>query len=112
MPIVTDLPELAGRISATQELLARSPDSDGVQRAVNQLATVDDMLASLIGAESVPPGMAVCLGRVRDDLSSHVCAALHLDQVAPPDRSVALLQRGVASANAGIHAITQVGHTG
>lgn len=111
MPTAIDLPELHGRISVAEELLARSPNLAGVHQAIDQLVSLEGFLALLIADDTLPTDIAVCLNRVRDDLSSHVCAALDLDDIAPVPQTVALIQRGTAAAHASIDDISRTDRT-
>lgn len=111
MPTAIDLAELHGRINMAEELLARSPNLAGVHQAIDQLVSLEGFLALLVADYSVPTDIAICLNRARDDLSSHVCAALHLDDIAPVPKTVALTQRGTAAAHASIDDISRTDRT-
>jgi hypothetical protein len=106
MPIVRALQELDGSIQSAEELLAHSPNSDGVHQAMHRLEIVDSLLASLVADDALPTDLAVRLGRVRDELGTHVLVAGDLDELALPRHPAAsLLRRGVAAAQAEIQAI-------
>jgi hypothetical protein len=106
MPIARALEELDGCIQCAEELLAHSPNSDGVHQAMDRLEIVDSLLASLVADEALPTDLAIRLGRVRDGLGTHVLVAGDLDELALTHHTAAsLLQRGVAAAQAEIQAI-------
>src|SRR5262249_52870747 len=100
-----DLLEINARITEAGQLLEHYPDPSRFHRAVGRLASVDALLAELVVDVTVPDRVAARLGRVRDDLGSHVDVALDLDEIIVDGPAASLLLRGVTDAQIQIRSL-------
>jgi hypothetical protein len=104
--VTLSIEQLGSRVHEADELLAQSTTTVQLRRAMARLEEVDAQLAQLVADDTLIADVAVRVGRLSDELSSHLLAAAAMDDLEIRDQSVAdLLQRGVRVARAGIDAV-------
>lgn len=109
MRAVVDLHSVDLRVASADEMLARTHDHTVVHAALARLEEVDGLLADLLADENLTPDMAARLGRIRDDLCSHLLAATAMgDLDLPAETVVGVLRRSVSAARSAIEAIETV----
>jgi hypothetical protein len=96
---VVDFAALHRDITTAGELLKGNQADVSLEQLRSRLRQVDDVLAEFVADQAVPDDVATRLGRLRDDLSSHVLAASTLDELNMPCTTVTeILKRGISAA--------------